>query len=244
MPIRVIPVLDLKAGRAVRALAGDRDHYLPLRTRLHSGCEPIDVARGFRDTLHLRELYLADLDAIAGMAPSQSLYQSIRALGIDLWVDAGIRDQTSLAGLLAADVATLVVGLETVRGPTALAEIRREVPSERLVFSLDMRNGIPVIAEDAAPWGATDPFTLACSVVGQGIHRLMLLDLARVGTGRGISTLPLLAKLRAHWPELELTVGGGIADRDEVHAAANAGADAVLIGSALHDGRIDPADLS
>src|SRR3954452_23878448 len=33
MPIRVIPVLDLKAGRAVRAIGGDRDHYQPLRTR-------------------------------------------------------------------------------------------------------------------------------------------------------------------------------------------------------------------
>ena len=39
MPLRVIPVLDLKAGRAVRAIGGDRDHYQPLRTR---------VARGFR----------------------------------------------------------------------------------------------------------------------------------------------------------------------------------------------------
>jgi phosphoribosylformimino-5-aminoimidazole carboxamide ribotide isomerase len=243
MPIRVIPVLDLKAGRAVRAVGGVRDHYQPLRTRLHPGSDPLGVARGFRDALGLRELYLADLDAIAGKAPDAALYHAIRSLGLDLWVDAGIRDRASLPPLLDSGVATIVVGLETVRGPAALAEILAEVGPDRLVFSLDLRAGLPLISRDGATWGTTDPFSLARSAVALGARRLLLLDLARVGTGRGTGTLPLLARLLEAVPDVEIAVGGGIADRDEVRALARAGVDAVLIGSALHDGRIVAEDL-
>ena len=66
----VIPVLDLKNGRAVAAFAGQRDHYQPVRSILHATSNPLDLARAIRETLGLRTLYLADLDAIAGNAPA------------------------------------------------------------------------------------------------------------------------------------------------------------------------------
>jgi phosphoribosylformimino-5-aminoimidazole carboxamide ribotide isomerase len=241
MPLRVIPVLDVKGGRAVRAIGGDRDHYRPLSTRLHPGCDPLAVAQAYRDVFDFRELYLADLDAIAGMPPSEALYRSIRTLGVDLWVDAGIRDRTSLGPLLAAEVGTLVVGLETIRGPDALEAIGALVPPARLVFSVDLHEGRPLVG--GSPWGTTDPLALARSVVARGIRRLLLLDLARVGTGRGTGLLDLLAHLRGDGADLEIAVGGGVADRDDVEQLASGGASAVLIGSALHDGRIGPDDL-
>src|SRR5262249_39410102 len=114
MPFRVIPVLDIKEGSAVRAIGGDRAHYQPLQTRLHADSAPLGVARGFRDALNLREMYLADLDAIAGIPPSRALYESIRAMGVDLWVDAGLRDETGLAPLLTAGVSSIVAGMETL----------------------------------------------------------------------------------------------------------------------------------
>ena len=243
MPLRVIPVLDLKAGRAVHAIGGDRDHYHPLRTRLHADSEPLGVARAFRDVLNLHEVYVADLDAIAGGAPSYSLYRAIGALGLGLWVDAGVRDRTALAPLLAAGVSSLIVGLETVHGPRALAGIVSELSPQQLVFSLDLRDGLPLIGGDPAEWGTADAFSLACSAVAHGIRRVLVLDLARVGTGQGTGTMTLLKRLREDDLDLEITVGGGIAHRDELLALAQAGADAILVGSAFHDGRLGVADL-
>jgi phosphoribosylformimino-5-aminoimidazole carboxamide ribotide isomerase len=242
MPLRVIPVLDLKGGQAVRAVAGDRAHYRPLRTRLHPDSDPLGVVRAFRDVLNFRELYLADLDAIVGRAPSVSLYTEIRALGFDLWADAGIRDRSALGSLLTAGVSALVVGLETVRGPDALAAICSELRPEQLVFSLDLRAGDPVVAR-GADWGTSDPFRIGCAAIALGIRRLLLLDLARVGTGRGSGTAALLNRLHAEDPEIEITVGGGIVDRDECRAVEQGGASAVLLGSALHDGRIGAREL-
>ncbi len=250
---RLIPVLDILRGVAVHAVGGDRASYQPLRSCLHPDSDPLGIARGIRERLGLRELYLADLDAIAGAAPNIDLYRAISALDLPLWIDAGIRDRKSLAPLLSPWPGagnepapfTIIAGLETVQGPEALATMVDEVGPDRLVFSLDLRAGRPLIEGRREAWGSDDPCTIARTACRSGARRILVLDLARVGTGRGIgpATRAILAQLRAGYPELEISVGGGIASRSELHDLAQAGADAVLVGSALHDGRIETESL-
>ena len=242
MPLRVLPVLDLKAGHAVHAIGGQRAHYRPIRSRLHPGSDPVALARAFRDILGLRGLYLADLDAIVGGPPALAAYQQINELGLSLWVDAGLRDRTSLTPLLDSSVSTLIAGLETLRGPDALAALLDQAGPERTAFSLDLRDGRPVCHPEAA-WGTSDPETLAETILALGVRRLILLDLARVGTGRGVGTLPLLERLATGYPGIDIWVGGGIASRADLVPLCDAGASGVLIGSALHDGRLSAADL-
>lgn len=244
MPFRVIPVLDVKQGVAVRAVAGDRAHYGPVRSLLHPGSDPVLLARALRRTLGFDELYLADLDAISGAAANVALYHELSTCGLSVWVDAGVRDLDSLGPLLRGEVATIVAGLETLRGPAALGAVLDRVGPESLVFSLDLRAGVPLIAE-AARWGESDPRALARTALDLGVRRLLLLDLARVGIGQGPGTLPLLAELRSHeaGAGIEIIVGGGLSSAVELPALRRAGASAVLVGSALHDGKIGAADL-
>ncbi len=139
--------------------------------------------------------------------------------------------------LLEAGVATVVAGLETLDGPQSLGRVVAEAGPERVVFSLDLRAGQPLIA-NGATWRSASPLDLAADALEAGVRRLLVLDLARVGTGSGTGTLPLLAMLRTAWPHLELATGGGVAGPDDLEHLARAGASAVLVGSALHDGRI------
>ncbi len=183
--MRVIPVLDIRQGRAVHAVAGDRAYYGPLRSVLHGGPDPIALARAGRDVWGLGDLYLADLDAILGESPPDlSLLRALRGLGLDLWVDAGVRDADDLPGLLGAGVDRVVVGLETVSGPEALAGIVDRAGADRVVFSLDLVEGRPMV--DTVPrWGTDDdPSELALRAIAGGVRRIIRLDLARVGTGR------------------------------------------------------------
>ena len=65
--MRVVPVIDLKDGTAVHAVRGERERYRPVRSALaREDGDPLALARAFRSTLGLDELYVADLDAIAG----------------------------------------------------------------------------------------------------------------------------------------------------------------------------------
>ncbi len=235
--MRVIPVLDLKGGQAVHAVGGDRTHYRPLRSLLHDGPDPIGLARAYRDTLGLRALYVADLDAIAGAPPALPVYRAVAALGMASWIDAGLRDGDSVCPLLDSGASTLVAGLETLRGPSGLAEILAVAGAGRVVFSLDLRGGVPLESPEAE-WGSDDPRAILETALALGLSRVLLLDVARVGRGGGVGTTGLVGVLAKSHPEVEIAVGGGVAGPDDLEALADAGVAAVLVASALLDGRI------
>jgi phosphoribosylformimino-5-aminoimidazole carboxamide ribotide isomerase len=200
---------------------------------LHHGSDPLSLARAYRDRLGAAEIYVADLDAIAGRSPpALHVHRAIAALGVTPWVDAGIRDTPDLAAL----PGVIVLGLETLRGPRALRDLAGAVERGRLAFSLDLREGRPILAA-GADWETDDPARLAGLAAGCGIRRIILLDLARVGTGRGVGTHDLLGSLRARHADIELVAGGGVATAADLAAIEEAGASAALVGSALHDGR-------
>jgi phosphoribosylformimino-5-aminoimidazole carboxamide ribotide isomerase len=75
------------------------------------------------------------------------------------------------------------------------------------------------------------------------VRRLLVLELSRVGSGRGLDTLALAAAVKRLDPAVAVAVGGGVSGPGDLSAAARAGVDAVLVGSALHDGRITGDDL-
>jgi len=239
---RVIPVLDVKNGQAVHAVGGVRAHYRPLQSILHPTCEPLELARAYRDLLDLRELYLADLDAIEGQRPDLSLYRKLASKDVHLWIDAGLKNEGDLDELLDLDHTTIVVGLETAAGPDAVRAILDRIDPDRVVLSLDLFEGVPRLPA-SADWAVTDLEGLSRQILDLGVCRLLLLDIARVGTGRGTGTGDLLARLRAARPAVEVSVGGGISGIEELIAVQTVGAAAALIGSALHDGRIGRKEL-
>ena len=238
-------MLDLKNGCAVAAVAGERDHYQPVRSTLHVSSDPLELAGAVRDTLGLRSLYLADLDSIAGDAPDFALYENLIGAGFHLIVDAGLRNLQSAGRLLDLDwtSSAIVAALETLDGPDVLSEILAKLGAEQTVFSLDLFNGRPRIALPGA-WSSDHPLELTAEAIERGARRLLLLDVARVGTGRGLGTLSLLSQIRAEYPEVEVNAGGGISRMAEVIELKDAGAGAALIASALHDGRIGLRELA
>src|SRR4051812_14553705 len=120
--MRVIPVMDVRGGVVVHAIAGRRRDYRPVRSVLTGSTDPLAVAAAFRDRLGLADLYLADLDAIAGGEPDWHLYSALAAAGHRLLIDAGLRDFAR--GRRLADLgAAVVAGLETCPDPETLAEL-------------------------------------------------------------------------------------------------------------------------
>jgi phosphoribosylformimino-5-aminoimidazole carboxamide ribotide isomerase len=239
--VRIIPVLDLKGGLVVRGIGGRRDEYRPVVSGLVSSAEPLDVARAFRDRFHVAEVYVADLDAIAGASPRSDIYAALEGLGLRLWVDAGVRDAAQACQLARAGIDTLVVGLETIRGKAALAAAYEAIGPERLVFSLDLKAG--EVLGDPKEWPERDPWSVAAAAVAIGIRRLLVLDLAQVGTGGGTATEDLCRRLAQTHPNVELATGGGVRGPDDIRRLRDAGVRAVLVASALHDGRLKPEDL-
>jgi phosphoribosylformimino-5-aminoimidazole carboxamide ribotide isomerase len=239
--MRVIPVIDLLGGIVVHAVGGRREEYRPVVSRLTSSVRPADVGRALAERFGFRELYVADLDAIAGQKLNREALDELRALGFSLWIDGGIKDCATTSRI--AELAdTVVVGLETLQGPEALAAILDEQPAQRLVLSLDLRAGQPLGYREA--WGAALPKEIATRALALGIRRMLVLDLACVGgAGRGPSS-PELCKWLASQPGCtEVSVGGGVRGPEDLGKLHGLGVDAALVASALHDGRLAPGDL-
>src|SRR3954447_12794014 len=164
--VRVVGVIDLKAGTAVHAVRGERERYRPLG-------DPLALARRFR----LEELYVADLDAIAGAGDNDGV---IRALAREarLMVDAGIGEPGRARALLELGVHRVVVGTETLADTDALDRLLPEA-----VLSVDLREGRALSPD---PRLAGLPALDAVAFLHRpGLREVIVLDLARVGSDAG-----------------------------------------------------------
>jgi phosphoribosylformimino-5-aminoimidazole carboxamide ribotide isomerase len=237
--MRILPVIDLMDGTVVHAVSGRRHEYRPIVTPLCVGSSPLALARAFREHFGLAELYLADLDAIAGRPPARRTFAELIDDGFTLWVDGGVRTlhEARVPGEMGAGI---VVGLETLAGPEALAEILAGY-GERVMLSLDLREGEPLGRREG--WKQPDAHGIAAEAVGLGVQRVLALDLARVGVGAGLGTEELCAGLASAHPHVEILAGGGVRDRADLLRLKACGVSAVLVASALHQGRLTRADI-
>jgi phosphoribosylformimino-5-aminoimidazole carboxamide ribotide isomerase len=237
--MRVIPVIDLKGAAAVHAVRGERERYRPLRSELVTGCDPVAVARAVRDKLGLAELYVADLDAIAGRRAHRETIAAL-AREVRVMVDAGVTEVAQVGRLLELGVARVVIGTETLANERALARLRAALPDAPLVLSLDLRAGRVLSAEPALQRLSASE---ALARLGRaGVREAIALDLARVGSGAG-PDVALARELSARFPDVELLSGGGVRDLADLHALAEAGVAGALLATALHSGAIGRDDL-
>jgi len=230
---RIIPVMDIRGGVVVRAIAGRREEYKPLVSRLANSTEPLEVAAALRRVAGTGELYVADLDAIGGARPNVDLFWRL-AQRNSLWVDAGVRSEHDVDWLFSGSVSVVVAGLESLDGPDAVRRITEEFLPRALVFSLDLRHAVPVAASDRWP---ASPDAIIDDWWALGVKRILILDLSDVGTFGGVGSLELLQRTKSKYPRLEVIAGGGVRGPEDLPALANAGVDAVLVASALHDGK-------
>jgi phosphoribosylformimino-5-aminoimidazole carboxamide ribotide isomerase len=68
------------------------------------------------------------------------------------------------------------------------------------------------------------------------VRRILLLDLARVGSRGGPAYLNLLGKLADQLPDVHFLSGGGVRSKDDLLLLAETKVRGVLMASALHDG--------
>lgn len=243
--VRVIPVIDLLAGQVVRGIAGRREEYRPIRSQLVPGSDPVEIARALVERFGFSVGYLADLDAIGGAEPAWDTYQAIAATGLRLMVDLGLRDFATAERLHAllqpGSLAAAVVGLESLPTIDHLRRFLGLLGPGQVVLSLDMHGGRPIT--QVPEWTECSPASIASAAISLGVRRLLLLDLARVGMGEGLGTEQLAAELRRGHPEVELIGGGGIRGPADLRELAVSGYSAILVASALHDGRLTPDDV-
>jgi phosphoribosylformimino-5-aminoimidazole carboxamide ribotide isomerase len=237
--LKVIPVIDLLNRIVVHAIKGQRKEYRPLQSTLVSSVEPLEVARAFKN-LGFTELYVADLDAIIDCSANfQILKLMADETGLKLMVDAGVTSLERARKLLDSGVSQLIIGTETLENKRFVADAISQFGSDRVVVSLDLKDD-RVLTKPGFN-GCADAMCLLKEFKGMGVSRVIVLDLARVGSDEGVN-IEFLKKVIGELG-IDVYVGGGVRDTRDLLELKDLGVAGSLVATALHTGKISIQDL-
>ncbi|MHC1586280.1 MAG: HisA/HisF-related TIM barrel protein [Candidatus Hecatellaceae archaeon] len=237
---RVIPVIDVKGGVAVHAKAGRRESYQPIKSWLTVKPDPVGLAQALEATYGFRELYLADLDAIEGVAPLNLnlLSETASLTSLQLMVDGGFRSLREAEEALKAGASKVIFATETLPSLKILEQAVKAY-GERVVASVDTFGG-KLLA--SSPELASLPMPELLKKLGEvGVSSLLILDLERVGAKSGVN-LPLI-QLALKLFDGEILVGGGVRSLKDLEELAELGVSGALVATAIHERRIRPEEL-
>ncbi len=244
--MRVIPVIDLMNGCVVRGIGGRRSEYRSVKSCIAPDSSPQSIARALVERFAFETVYVADLDSIVHGRFQAQTWKDIASAGLRLWLDAGAGDFDKARRILEAIdqaqiEADVVVGLESVGSEEDLGQVGQMCAARRIIFSLDMQGGQPLVRNSA--WRNATPLDLVAMANAADIYEIIILDLADVGTGQGTRTLDLCRQIRQSTGTKTIIAGGGVRGVADLEAMAEAGCNAALVASALHDGRLTPDDI-
>lgn len=237
--MKIIPVLDILNGVAVQAIRGEREKYLPVRSVLCESASPLDMAMAF-ESFGFNELYLADLDAILGRYVNLTLYKQIKTkTSLNLMVDAGVTDLKKAREVLKSGVSRIIIGTETLDNLDFVKRAIRFFGEDQVLISLDLKEGKVISISEVI--GSMDPTLLVKMLEEMGATRMIILDLARVGTGQGVN-LRVVKKILQE-AKVEVLTGGGISSIKDLEELRDVGVSGALIATALHTGKITAKEL-
>ena len=233
--MRVIPVIDILGGIAVHAVKGKRSEYKPLESVLCTSVKPIEIASVFKK-LGFGRLYIADLDAIMKKRSNLGLIKQIaKSTGLDLMVDAGTINLEGAEKLLSSGIERVIIGTETLSSMSFVEEAAKTFGQERIVVSIDLK-GERVLGKMGLDQ-KSNPLKLLQDVSKAGVNQIILLDLARVGSSKGVNSSLLFDF--SEIIEVEVFLGGGVRNIEDLKHLRKMGVAGVLVATALHLGRFN-----
>jgi phosphoribosylformimino-5-aminoimidazole carboxamide ribotide isomerase len=180
--------------------------------------------------------------AFAGRPVNGQAVSSILAnVTIPVQLGGGIRDMAGIETWLEAGISRVILGSAAAKNPALVIEACRKHPG-RIAVGIDARDGF-VATEGWAETSTLPAPELARHFEGAGVSAIIYTDIARDGMLSGLN-VPATVSL-ANGISTPVIASGGVgrpADLTELRDARCAGIAGVIIGRALYDGRVKPAE--
>lgn len=234
--ITVIPAIDIIGGKAVRLTQGDY-----ARQRTYSD-RPEELARQFADN-GARWLHLVDLDGAKSSAPENLavLERIVSSSDISVEWGGGIKSEDSLRSVFDAGASVAICGSIAVKAPDIFSSWLKRFGPEKIALGLDLRNGKVAVSG----WIENSDYS-ACGLAGRfipaGLSQVICTDISKDGMLSGPSW-PVYQELRTMFPDMSLTVSGGVASASDIEEADALGLDRIIVGKALYEGLLTMEEL-
>jgi imidazole glycerol-phosphate synthase subunit HisF len=239
LAVRVIPCLDVDAGRVVKGI-----NFLDLR----DAGDPVELARAY-DAEGADELTFLDISAShEGRATTMDIVsRTAEEVFIPLTVGGGVSSVEDVDRLLRAGADKVAVNTAAIRRPELIAEIADRFGNQVLVLSVDARrapgtdSGFEVTTHGGRQSAGLDAIAWAARGAELGAGEILLNAMDADGTQDGFD----LEIIRAVRREVTIPViaSGGAGAVEHFPPAVDAGADAVLAATVFHFGTLSVADV-
>ena len=239
--MRLIPAIDLRAGRCVRLLRGDFE----AETRYPT--DPETLLAQYRG-LGADWLHIVDLDGARDgtLQNRMIIVQLATHKAVKLQVGGGLRNTAAIAQMLDAGIARVVVGSAAVYQVEQVQAWLMHFGPERLTLAFDVSiadNGLPRIMthgwqreSEHSLWSAVDTYAES------GLKHVLCTDVGRDGALTG-PNIDLYAEGVRRYPGIEWQASGGIRNAHDLHALNAIGAAAAISGKALLENLIPFEEL-
>jgi len=237
LALRVIPCLDVDAGRVVKGVNFEN---------LRDAGDPVELARRY-DAEGADELTFLDVSASA--QNKETTYDVVRRTAgevfVPLTVGGGVRTPQDVDRLLRAGADKVGVNTAAIARPELIGEIAHRFGSQVLVLSVDARrvtgdvttpSGFEVTTHGGKRGTGIDAVEWAARAAELGAGEILLNSMDADGTEAGFD-LEMIRAVRARVP-IPLVASGGAGTAEHFVDAARAGADAVLAASVFHFGQL------
>jgi imidazole glycerol-phosphate synthase subunit HisF len=235
--IRVIPCLDVDAGRVVKGVNFEG---------LRDAGDPVELAHRY-DRAGADELTFLDVTASSGNRATtfDVVARTAEEVFIPLTVGGGVREVADVDKLLRYGADKAAINTAAVARPDVIDEITRHFGSQVLVLSLDARrtdnpsvaSGFEVTTHGGRKGTGIDAVQWATEAADRGVGELLLNSIDADGTKDGFD-LEMIRAVRAA-VKVPLIASGGAGKPEHFPPAVAAGADAVLAASVFHFGPDD-----
>jgi len=237
--VRVIPCLDVDAGRVVKGV-----NFSDLR----DAGDPVEMAQVY-DTEGADELVFLDITASsdARMTTYDVVSRTAEQVFIPLTVGGGVRAVEDVDRLLRSGADKVSLNTAAIARPELLREAAERFGSQCIVLSVDARkaagtpSGWEVTTHGGRKGTGIDAVEWARRGEELGVGEILLNSMDADGTRDGYD-LPMIAAVRAV-TSVPLIASGGAGSLDHFAPAVAAGADAVLAASVFHFGDLRIADV-
>jgi len=233
--VEIIPVIDLLNGNVVHAQRGQRSDYLPIKSSLCAGNNPLDIVQALLELYPFTQLYIADLNAIQHQGDNAAIIRQIRSLypQMNIWLDAGFTHTEEMAAWHTAGI-SCVLGSESMENLDHYLDLRTNSLGQ-IILSLDF-NADGYIGPDgllASPEVWPDKVIVMSlphvgSELGPDLHKL---EMALDAVGRVKKSVT------------KVYAAGGIRNSIDMASLKEIGVAGVLVATALHNGSITSADV-
>jgi cyclase len=234
LAVRVIPCLDVHAGRVVKGVRF---------TNLRDAGDPVELARAY-DAEGADELTF--LDITASSDDRSTMYDVVSRTAdqvfIPLTVGGGVRSVEDVDRLLRAGADKVGVNTAAVARPELISEIAERFGSQVLVLSVDARrgggteSGFEVTTHGGRRGTGLDAVAWVIEAQQRGAGEILLNSMDADGTKDGYD-LEMLRAVRAE-AGVPVIASGGAGALEHFAPAVDAGADAVLAASVFHFGTL------